>query len=823
VRVGKLIKTIVILIAIFVVVTLVISYHNFRKSLPKAKGTIELSGLREPVEIYRDSYGIPHIFAQNDDDLYFAAGYVTAQDRIWQLELTRRIVNGQVSAIFGDTTLAVDRLLLTLGFKRIGQKLSFFISDQSRRILTAYVKGINTYIRQNKGKYPIEFLVLNCEPELWRVEDCLAFSRLTAWQLSFAWHTELLAANLLTKIGTEKTRELFCKYSPRWPVIIPSEIAKLSNLLTPLRESEKLLSSFLGIHALSVGSNGWVIAPGKSESGYASLANDPHLPLTNPSCWYVMHLVTPKLNVAGFTFPGNPGIVIGFNDHIAWGVTNAMADDADFYIETINSNNPNQYWYNGHWENFQTITDTIVIKNKPPRPIIIRLTKHGPVVSDIHPQLSLKTSLMGSKKDSPVVVTLRWTGQELSDEGLAIYLLNRARNWQDFQKAIRYFKVPVENILYADRRGNIGYWCAGTIPVRGEKFGFLPMKTGPDQKDPGWLGSIPFEDLPHLYNPSTGFIATANNKIVPDSYPYYISILWEPPSRIERIEEILNSKKRLSEENLKSLQTDLLSPFVRKIMQFTLPIIREDVQHRENFRAIYPYLKGWDFSMHGESAAAAIFEVFLNHLLSNTFQDELGKKLYREYLYFPGLPIRALWYLIEERKWHWFDDVSTPDRVETPSEIVKRSLSEALTELEEKLGKNMAKWRWDKLHTVMFRHFLGTETMPGKLLNIGPLPMPGSYTTVFNGGYDFNRPYSCIVGPSMRMIHDFAHPGQTSIINPPGQVAHPLSANFKDQVDFWLNGLYINLISDTSRVRRALKEEKGWKRLLLLNKPQNSR
>ena len=596
-----------ILIIVVILVTVFKSYQTFRTTLPQTKGTIEIPALQNKVKIYRDDNGIPHIFARNDQDLYFALGYAVAQDRLWQLELSRRIVNGRLSEVFGDTTLAMDKFLLTIGFKRIAYELSEKISQKSRMIIGAYTDGINYFIATNEGKFPVEFLILNSKPQLWQPEDCIALLRFMSWELSLSWYVELLTANIKNKIGSRSTNELFGDYWSNWPTIISEQLNKYD--INDLRNITHSLAQITGIKSWPQGSNSWTIKGSKSESGNTMLANDPHMLLTNPSRWYMAHLSAPGMNTAGFTLPGCPGIIIGFNQKISWGFTNIMVDDTDFFVEQINPSDSTKYRTNNSWQQMKIITETIPIKGQETQRFTVFLTKHGPIINEIHQH--------AKNKDSKI--SLRWTGQEFADEFLGIYNLNRADNWGEFKRAIQDLAILNQNIVYCDIYGNIGYWCCGKIPIRSGTSSILPNQTGQN-----WIGFIPFQELPHEFNPASGILATANNRVTSEDYPYYISNLWEPPSRINQIKKTLRQNNNLSVQDFKALQTDLYSPFAGFLIPKISPELKKLNELDEKFNQLYEFLKGWDLNVSGESVAATIFHVFLQHYLSNIFEDELG-------------------------------------------------------------------------------------------------------------------------------------------------------------------------------------------------------
>ena len=782
----RILTPIFIFFLVIILVAILVSYRTFQKSLPKTKGTVEIPALRDKVKVYRDKNGIPHIYAQNDHDLYFAMGYTIAQDRIWQLELSRRIVNGRLSEVFGDTTLAIDKFLLTLGFKRMAGEFYNHISQKSRTIINAYTDGINHFIETNEGKFPVEFMIINSKPQLWCPEDCIALSRFVIWELSLSWYVELLTANIKEKLGTVRTDELFGDYWSDWPIITSGKLDEYD--FSYLRKITQQLGQITGIKTWPLGSNSWTINGSKSESGKTMLANDLHMMLSNPSRWYMAHLVAPSVNVAGFTLPGSPAIVLGFNQKIAWGFTNLMADDADFFVEQLNPSDSSQYWVNNGWQQMKVITDSIPIKGKDTEQFTIFITQNGPIINEIHQHA----------ENIDRKISLRWTGQEFSDETLAIYKLNRAGGWEDFKRAIQDFLILNQNILYCDVAGNIGYWCCGKIPIRAGSNSMLAK-----ERNQNWIGFVPFQELPHEFNPISGFLATANNRVTSVDYPYYISNMWEPPSRISHIKNTLQQKNNISIDDFKALQTDVYSPFARFLIPKISPELRKLNEHEKKFKQMYEFLIGWDMNVNGESVAATIFHVFFQNFLANIFYDELGKPYYQEYLFFSGFPIRTLRKIYELNLYHWFDDVHTTDHTETESEIIKKSWQDTADELEKRFGTNQIKWRWDKIHQVTFKHFLGDQPSLKKIFNIGPLPMDGSHTTINNGSYSLADPYECVIGPSMRMIVDMANPGKAEVINPPGQVGNPSSKHYRDQAQYWLNGFYITLETDSSVIRSS--------------------
>ncbi|MGA9364608.1 MAG: penicillin acylase family protein [Bacteroidota bacterium] len=819
------IGTAVTLPVIIVAVILFLRYQ-LTKSFPETTGVVSVDGLSAPVQIYRDRLGVPHIFAENDEDLMFGVGYVHAQDRLWQMELSRRAGEGRLSEAFGARTLDFDRMFRTIGFQRLAQRLEKSLHPESHRLLAAYARGVNSFISNQKGKLPVEFDILGITPEPWTVEDCLIIVRLMAWELNMSWWINLTLADLANKLGDEKAKEIFPTYPENRPIILPAPPGKKYPFAsTNLREIDLAYREFIGIEGTGVGSNSWTIDGTKSITGKPLLANDPHLTLTAPSRWYEIHLSGGGFDVAGVTIPGVPGIVIGRNKHIAWGLTNGMIDDADFYIEKMDSLHPNQYFFDGQWQELRVWQEEIPVRGKSPDTLTIRETHRGPIVSDIHsyPLFEYQMYKTGFEKDFPL--SFHWTGFEISDEAQAILLINKAKNWEEFEEGLREFTVPGQNFVYADDHGNIGYWLVARVPMRKRQKLATPSPGWTNEYD--WTGFIPFEKLPHVYNPSEHWIATANNKIVDDSYPYYLTNLWEPPSRIIRIEELLKRKEPFSAEDFESMQKDVVSPHARELVPYilhafettdSLGAARSDGSWTsrpgvspadEQVRTALTYLRNWDYAFRKEDVATTIFNVFFVKLLYNTYHDEMGDELFNNYLLLANVPYRVTSKLLQDSTSVWFDDVGTPER-ETRDDIIRKSFLDAIIELRTRLGGELKTWQWGKLHELTSEHILGRIPGMGRVFNIGPFQTGGAGTTINSGEYNLTRPYKQLVGPSMRQIADLSDSTSLMIIITSGESGQPLHPHYDDQAHMWLNGEYHHLSMDRSEIERA-----GWDLLTL--------
>ncbi|MCG8603501.1 penicillin acylase family protein, partial [bacterium] len=499
---GRVVLGGLLFVLVIFAIIVFLGYHLLTKSLPKITGTTNLDILDKTVDVYRDSFGVPHIFAQTEEDLFKAAGYVTAQDRLWQMDFSRRIASGRLSEIFGKSALERDKYIRTWGFHRTAKKILKVLSPESRAALQAYADGVNAFIAENLHRLPLEFPLLRYEPDPWKIEDSLAITRLMAWRLSFSWYVDLVLNELVAKLGVREARQVFPDFPRHGPTIISSGATTSSRGLSEFIGAGLALREFLGIDTAAIGSNSWVVSGEKSVSGKPLLANDPHLELTTPSIWYEMHLVGGPINVAGVALPGTPGVLIGHNQSIAWGLTNGMVDDVDFYLEAINQDDSTKYRSGTQWQDFEEIREDIFVKDDRPVALTIQETENGPVVSNIHPVLAGRD----------IVYSMSWVGHEPSDELAALLKLQVARNSDDVKEALKHFKVPAQNFVWASVDGDIGYQLAGSVPIRRNTTGILPHQGWTRRGQ--WQRYVPFDRLPSLHNPASGFIATANNKIV---------------------------------------------------------------------------------------------------------------------------------------------------------------------------------------------------------------------------------------------------------------------------------------------------------------------
>ncbi len=785
-------------ILLLLVTTVVISggFFLIRRNFPAINGTINVAGLQAPVEIYRDSWGIPHIYASNSHDLFFAQGYVHAQDRFWQMEFWRRIGSGRLSEVLGKTTLEQDRFIRTIGWHRTAAQEWEQLDDEVRAVLEAYAEGVNAYISTRRGRLGLEFTILGLtgvkfEPEPWSPLNTLTWAKVMAWDLGGNMDDELLRAHIAARLGTPAVSVLVPPYPDDYPVIVPHPLTGAT--LGTLPEAA------FDLHPLGmgddIGSNNWVIAGSRTETGMPLLANDPHLGIQMPSIWYEIGLhcdpVGPDCpyNVVGASFASSPGVIIGHNDHIAWGVTNLGPDVQDLFIERVNPENPNQYEYQGRWLDMEIVREEIkVAGEEEPVVVNVRLTRHGPIINDV---------AGGTEEDWTFgwqPLALSWTALQPGTLVRSILLLNRASNWEEFREALGYWDVPSQNFVYADVEGNIGYQAPGRIPIRAKGNGSTPVPGWTGEYE--WVGYIPFDELPRAFNPPEGYIVTANNAVVKPDYPYFLSMDWAPGFRARRIVELIEADPSLSLNDIQAIQGDNSPIYAQDV----LPYLRTLSSNDARLADALDLLRTWDGRAVRDSVGAALFEAFRLHLIGLTFGDELGEQLLRRARGMAGV---ALLDLLADEASPWFDDVSTP-QVETRDEILLKALEEAVDELTEKLGRNMARWRWGDLHTATFENQSLGQSGIGlieAIFNRGPVSVDGTLATVNNTGYNLNEPYVVSVASSYRQIIDLRDFTHSVSMHTTGQSGHPYHPHYDDMIDPWRNIEYHPMLWERTDVK----------------------
>ena len=773
----KIFYALLVLIILLLITGLIIVRYVSHTGMPAYSGTINLKGLSGEVTVTRDELGIPHIYAGNEKDLYTAVGYVMAQDRLWQMDLLRRVTLGRLSEIFGSRMLQTDELLRALRYSDKSRKILAMMDSSQLDALNAFCSGVNEYIEQAGSKLPPEFKILRYRPEPFEPVSCVNLIGYMAWDLRSGW-SEMMLDQVRPKVSDSLYRELIPGPALRKTLVYPAYTR--DSLLIPYQSSllnANTILEELGLHVFQ-GSNNWAVSGKKSSTGRPILCNDMHLGLNVPGIWYQIHEVVPgKLDVSGLVLPGQPFVICGHNQRIAWGMTNVTVDNVDFYEERLKDGDSTQYQVNGEWKNIESRKEIIRIKGGTQVERTIRYTYHGPIVS-------------GYKGIKGKVVTMHWVGDEMSNELRTVYLLNRAGNWKEFTDAISTFKATSQNIVYADVDGNIGLYCAAGVPIRNRDYdGFiLPGWTGKYD----WKGFVPFENLPHTFNPACGFVSSANNKTVGDDYPYHIGTWFALPSRIDRIRELLEKKQVLSTADMKTIQNDQHSVLARGMNSRILELMSAVKDEDNKEKLAMAILSNWkEGDMNKELIAPAVFETFYLKLAENLMKDEMGSSLYQAYLEEGGLMKFAIADIWSNPASGWWDDVTTPQK-ETMTDIVRKSLRGSVDWLTSACGSDTAKWKWGNIHTLTLAHPLGSVAILDKLfhLNRGPIRVGGSSHTVSPYSYPFANPFKADHGSSHRHIYSIADWDSSYTVIPTGNSGIPASKFYCNQTNMYINGIY---------------------------------
>ncbi|MCR4440056.1 MAG: penicillin acylase family protein [bacterium] len=791
-RLKRVLLGLLIVLVVGVFSALLFGYLTLRRALPQTSGTLELAGLHAPVDVLRDAQGVPHIFARDEHDLLMAQGFVTAQDRLWQMDLMRRAARGQLAELFGTQVLEHDRLMRTIGIGRTAAALYQRLPEESRAALDAYAEGVNAFLGSGRHRLPVECLVLRYAPSRWRGEDCVAIIRFVSWALCMSWAVDLTYGALAGKVDPQRLSEILPvgPYGgPRVTDIGDREDYRLC--LDALHALTKARAQ-VGLAEGALGSNNWALSGSKTTTGKPVLCNDPHLMLSVPAFWYEVHLCGGGIDACGMSIPGLPGMSIGRNRRIAWGITNGMIDDADFFVERVDTADAYRYLRDGQWLTMSTVAETIAVKGAAPVVHEVHLTVHGPVINDVH-------ALAGKVGKA---IALRWVGHDYSDEIAALRMVIRANSWSEVLAGLQSSGTPAQNFVYADADGNIGYLLGGTVPSRGGADGVLPRPGWEAKND--WQGRLPFERHPRLFNPAKGFVATANNEIWDQASLGYLSAYWEPPDRITRITQTIEGKPQLSREDCERLQMDRLSLRAKAVVPLFLRAYeRAALPDTGLLHQAYLMLRGWDCVEEPQSLACTVFHAAHRHLLHNIFADEMGEELFTAFVAFPGVAFRVTDQVIARGNSPWFDDISTPEKSESLDDLLVRSLVDGVAELRGERGPELSRWQWGEVHAITIHHAFSQAPVLGKYFDIGPFPIGGSTTTVCNIGYPLGEPYHPHWGVSMRMVVDFAEGGVVRFVLPTGQSGHRMSKHYADQTRAWLQGRYHVTTMDRQALHRA--------------------
>jgi penicillin G amidase len=745
-----------------------------RRALSQTSGRIELEGLTRQVEVLRDPWGIAHIYAQTADDLFFAQGFVAAQDRLWQMEIWRRTGEGKLAEILGPSAIERDRFARLTRYRGDMQAEWQSYSPDSRRIIESFVRGVNAFIETSHDRLPIEFQLTGTRPEPWTPEVCL--TRMAGYVMTRNASSEVQRAQVVLAVGTEKADELL-ETDPFKKLEVPTGL-DLSGIDNKILTGASAASGSVSFRS-GEGSNNWVVSGTLTRSGKPLLANDPHRTIALPSLRYMVHLVGPGWNVIGAGEPSLPGVAAGHNERVGFGFTIVGIDQQDLYVEQTSPEDPTLYLYKGKWERMGVEREHIRVKGESETvEVELRFTRHGPVIYE--------------DRERRRAYSLRWVGTEPGTAGyLASLSLNRATNWKEFLAALERWKVPSENLVYADVEGNIGWQAAGLAPVRRGWSGLLPVPGGSGQYE--WQGFLPLSSLPRSYNPSTRFIATANHKVIPEGYKHEIGFEWALPFRFHRIEEVLSRGGKFTVTDFERLQHDEAGLPAREIV----PLLRGIKATAPDLAEAVALLLKWDMVLSKDSAAAAVYEVWLTKLSPNVFKNAVPDEV--KSLVGSRFSISRLIKALKEPDGKLFG----PDPRARRDEVLTTSLAEALSDLRKRLGDDMKKWRWGEIHFAEFRHPLANTEATRAVFDLGRVARGGDANTVNAAGGGSFRQTS---GASFRQILDLGDWDNSVAINVPGQSAQPESPHYADLLPLWAEGKYFPLLFSRQKVERHARQ-----------------
>ncbi len=778
----KIVKKILLGLLILLVVATVGIFFYLQSTKPKLDGELQLKGLKAPVEVVYDDFGVPHIYAQNEEDLFQAFGYVHAQDRLFQMEIVRRLADGRLAELFGEKALPSDKFFRTLSFRKHAQWTidSVLMTNPNApfvKAAQAYIKGVNEYIQN--GKTPIEFSIIGIKKTPFELADMQIIMGYMGFTFAEAFRSESIATMIQSKYGPEYLKDVMSAWpanEPKIPTqaqeskVQSSEIlAKMANQLTNIEYN----SPFPPYH----GSNGWVIAGSKTKSGKPILSNDTHIAFSQPSVWYEAHLECPNFKFYGNFLAGTPVGALGHSQYGGWGLTMFENDDVDFFREKANPANPNQVWYKDHWEDLKVREEVIKVKDKGDVKIAIKTSRHGIIMNESFDKMA----------DQKEPIALWWVFNQFPSYHLeSFYKMAHAKNATEVGEAVSKLTSPGLNVMWGDTEGNIAWWAAGRLPKRPAHVNpmvILDGSTGNDDPQ-GWYD---FSLNPQILNPKRGVLYTANNQPA-DMGNGLVAGYYVAGNRASRIEELLfNDKKDWTEESVRQVINDVTSSPYKALLKDILPVI-DRTQLNEPAKVAYEKLAKWDGSHDLEDTEPTIYYRFLYHFFVNTIKDELGNEVFKAFEH-NGNFKRNMASLMRNDASPWWDNISTPKK-ETRKEILTQSLNEALNSLAEQLGKEMNDWQWGKVHTLTHNHPLGIVPVIGKFFNVGPLPAPGGRETINNLDFpiDSSGTYKVTYGPALRRIVDFGDAEHGRSVLPSGQSGNVMSKHYGDQAEMFVKG-----------------------------------
>jgi len=784
----RIFKKILLIIGVLIALILIGGWLYFNSLKPDYSGDITLSNMENETSVYFDDYGIPHIYAQNQYDATTALGYVHAQDRLWQMELMRRIAPGRLSEIFGKDMLKNDQFFVSLGIEEASRKSMEKLDKNGEvyKLATAYLNGVNQFIEN--GPTPIEFTLIGIEKEPYQLNDIYNILGYMSFSFAMAQKTDPLLSILKEKLGDDYLKELNIEIGPNTTFIKNSKenLEGYSAMVSSVNEvmEKSPISPFIG-------SNSWVVSPKKTTSGKVLFANDPHIGYSQPAVWYEAHIVTPDYEMYGYHLAGVPFPLLGHNRNYAYGLTMFENDDIDFYKEENDPTDNTKYKTPTGFETYKTVSKTIKVKDADDLTITVRSSRHGPIMNDVLDAITQKAP-----------VSMSWIYTKFDVEILeALYTISRATDIKDVKKGASMIHAPGLNIMYGDAKGNVAWWAAGQLfklkPGVNRNF----ILNGPSGEDDP-IEYLDFRENPMAENPPWNYVYSANNQ--PDTianilYPgYYV-----PEDRAKRIVQLLEPKNNWNKQSMSAMINDVTSSVAPSIVKEFAENMDYYSFSKSEQKAIN-VLQLWDGSNTIDQVAPTIYNKWIYLYLKNTFEDEMGTKLFTQFMA-THLSKRVIAEQIEKDSSIWWDNITTKNKTETKKEILSKSLVEAVASLEKQLGSDIKAWNWGKVHTLEHPHPLGKVAALKNYFNVGPFPIKGAREVIDNRGYDFTDSglYAVNAGPSTRRIIDFSDIENSISILPTGQSGNPFSKHYKDQAEMYNNGEFRKMKLNEEEIKKV--------------------
>ena len=733
--------------------------HFTRRGLPQITGEIELTGLQAAVTVTRDEFGVAHIVAHNEHDLFIAQGFVHAQDRLFQMDLGRRQASGRLAEIFGQMAVNQDKYFRTLLLRHYAEASLAVQSDETIQILTWYAAGVNAFIEQAiaNNRLPVEFHILGYQPELWTVYDSLTFAKFKAYDLAGHWEGQAFRAYLLQNFDQEQAFELFPSYPKGAPYVINPADLDMAGLFR-----------YVVLPDEHNGSNNWVLDGSMTASGMPMLADDPHLALGTPSIWYHNHLHGGGFHVNGVSIAGVPGIVLGHNPYIAWGVTNTGPDVQDLFVERRNPENPHQFLFEGEWSDATVLQERIYVDGADPIDFEVVITRNGPIISEL-----------ASFDEPGYALSLRWTAHAPTAELDAILGFNRARNWVEFNAAGESLVAPAQNFVFAAMDGTIAFKVIGQIPIRAN--GRIPYTPVPGwTNDYGWIGFVPYEQMPTVVNPADGFVASANNKVVSDDYPFFITNQWAQPYRQMRILDLLHGRENLTVEDMIEIQTDNKNLEAVEFLPAMLYVLG-GLELSSRAEEAISHLNNWDYFDEIDRIGATIFNIWMREIQVYLFQDSISDDMWHLFRRRSSFVNELFRRNLNAEHVIWIEENGGMEHV------LITTLENTISQIESMHGRNMNRWQWGNFHQVAFRHPLSSVSPLHLLFNPrGRVAAPGSGVTVNQAAFATDG--LTTNGAGWRFAIDMGDSGTSHMIVAPGNSGHPRSRFYHNNIDMWVEG-----------------------------------